>query len=127
MARSINYLERRAQLETEGERLRSDTPKHEVLLRLRPARARRPSNANGMFALALVDTVARTFLLARDRLGSSALLPRSARAGAVRLGAKSAAGLAGGAARARPGRAGQTTWRWAMCRPSAASSRATPN
>jgi asparagine synthase (glutamine-hydrolysing) len=64
-----NYLELRQALEREGERFQgtSDT---EVLLRLL---AREGPHAlqrlNGMFALAMVDTQRRTFLLARDRLG----------------------------------------------------------
>ena len=64
-----NYLELREDLERRGERFRgtSDT---EVLLKLL---AREGTQAlerlNGMFALALVDTERRTYLLARDRLG----------------------------------------------------------
>lgn len=64
-----NYRELRRDLEQDGERFKggSDT---EVLLRLLARRgAEALSQLNGMFALALVDTHARTFLLARDRLG----------------------------------------------------------
>jgi asparagine synthase (glutamine-hydrolysing) len=64
-----NYLELRGDLERDGERFEggSDT---EVLVRLLARRgAKGLSLLNGMFALALVDTEARTFLLARDRLG----------------------------------------------------------
>ncbi len=64
-----NYLELRQELETSGERFQS-TSDSEVLLRLLalqgPAGLKR---LNGMFALALLDTHRRTFLLARDRLG----------------------------------------------------------
>lgn len=64
-----NYLELRAELEARGERFVSggDT---EVLLRLLAREgAAGLSRANGMFALAFVDTERRSFLLARDRLG----------------------------------------------------------
>ena len=64
-----NYVEIRERLEREGETFSggSDT---EVLLRLLARKgAQALRELNGMFALALVDTVNRTFLLARDRLG----------------------------------------------------------
>lgn len=64
-----NYLELRKQLEEQGERFHgtSDT---EVLVRLLAREgAGALSSLNGMFAIAFVDTQARTFLLARDRLG----------------------------------------------------------
>lgn len=68
-----NYVELRKQLEQEGEAFSSFTDT-EVLLKLL---ARDGSQAltqlNGMFSLALVDTVKRTFLLARDRLGKKPL------------------------------------------------------
>ncbi len=64
-----NYVELRRELEQAGERFRggSDT---EVLLALlaRHGIGGLPK-LNGMFALAFIDTVERTFLLARDRLG----------------------------------------------------------
>jgi asparagine synthase (glutamine-hydrolysing) len=71
-----NYLELREALEREGERFHggSDT---EVLLRMLQ---RDGSNAlehlNGMFALAMVDTGRRVFLLARDRFGEKPLYYR---------------------------------------------------
>jgi asparagine synthase (glutamine-hydrolysing) len=71
-----NYRELRRDLERDGEQFRSvsDT---EVLLRLLARRgAEALSLLNGMFALALVDTHARTFLLARDRLGVKPLYYR---------------------------------------------------
>jgi asparagine synthase (glutamine-hydrolysing) len=64
-----NYLELKAELERQGEVFtsRSDT---EVLLRLL---SRQPLDGvcrlNGMFAIAWIDTLQRTFRLARDRLG----------------------------------------------------------
>jgi asparagine synthase (glutamine-hydrolysing) len=64
-----NYLELREDLERDGEIFRggSDT---EVLLRLLSRKgAQALTMFNGMFALALIDTEKRTFLLARDRLG----------------------------------------------------------
>lgn len=64
-----NYLELRQGLEREGERFQggSDT---EVLLRLLARKGVQAlSQLNGMFALALIDTERRTYLLARDRLG----------------------------------------------------------
>jgi asparagine synthase (glutamine-hydrolysing) len=64
-----NYLELREDLERKGEHFRggSDT---EVLLRLLACEGVHAlERLNGMFALALVDTKKRTFLLARDRLG----------------------------------------------------------
>ncbi len=64
-----NYLELRKELEQLGEVFHSGSDT-EVLLRLL---ARHGTDAlgklNGMFALAFVDTMDRTFLLARDRLG----------------------------------------------------------
>jgi asparagine synthase (glutamine-hydrolysing) len=68
-----NYLELREDLEKKGERFRgtSDT---EVLLRLLVCEGPRAlERLNGMFALTLVDTVERKFLLARDRLGKKPL------------------------------------------------------
>src|SRR5215510_3206645 len=64
-----NYLELREDLERKGEHFRggSDT---EVLLRLLACDGVHAlERLNGMFALALVDTKKRAFLLARDRLG----------------------------------------------------------
>ena len=64
-----NYCELRRDLERDGEQFQSSSDT-EVLLRLLARRgAQALSLLNGMFALALVDTEARTFLLARDRLG----------------------------------------------------------
>lgn len=64
-----NYLELRRDLEREGECFESGSDT-EVLLRLLARRGVQAlSLLNGMFALALVDTQARTFLLARDRFG----------------------------------------------------------
>lgn len=68
-----NYVELRQSLEAKGEVFvsQSDT---EVLLRLLIREgADALSKLNGMFALAFVDTVERTFLLARDRLGQKPL------------------------------------------------------
>lgn len=68
-----NYVELKKILEQQGEKFRgtSDT---EVLLRLLaiygPAAL---AQLNGMFALVLVDTQKRTFLLARDRFGKKPL------------------------------------------------------
>ena len=64
-----NYLELREELQRQGESFRgsSDT---EVLLRLLSQKGIEGlSRLNGMFALALIDTQNRTYLLARDRLG----------------------------------------------------------
>jgi asparagine synthase (glutamine-hydrolysing) len=76
-----NYRELRQDLERAGEEFRSGSDT-EVLLRLL---ARRGAEAlpllNGMFALALVDTGTRTFLLARDRLGVKPLYYRKQRNG----------------------------------------------
>lgn len=64
-----NHLELRRELESTGERFHSGSDT-EVLLRLLTRYgADALSLLNGMFALALVDTHSRTFLLARDRLG----------------------------------------------------------
>ena len=64
-----NYVELRRDLERDGEQFQSGSDT-EVLLRLLARRGVEAlSLLNGMFALALVDTHARTFLLARDRLG----------------------------------------------------------
>lgn len=64
-----NYRELRQDLERDGEQFQSSSDT-EVLLRLLARHgAGALSQLNGMFALALVDTKARTFLLARDRLG----------------------------------------------------------
>lgn len=64
-----NYVELRRELEGKGERF-AGTSDTEVLLRLL---VREGVDAlrklNGMFAFAFVDTMARTFLIARDRLG----------------------------------------------------------
>ena len=64
-----NYAELRRDLENRGETFQSNSDT-EVLLRLLARRGPEAlSLLNGMFALALVDTETRTFLLARDRLG----------------------------------------------------------
>jgi len=64
-----NYAELRHDLEQQGERFISGSDT-EVLLRLLMMRRELAlPMLNGMFAFALVDTQARTFLLARDRLG----------------------------------------------------------
>ena len=64
-----NYVELRQDLEREGERFRSGSDT-EILLRLLARRGVKAlSQLNGMFALVLVDTWARTFLMARDRVG----------------------------------------------------------
>lgn len=68
-----NYIELRNRLEQQGERFRgsSDT---EVLLRLLACEGTDGlTRLNGMFALAVVDTKKRTFLLTRDRLGQKPL------------------------------------------------------
>lgn len=68
-----NYIELRESLEQQGEHFRS-TSDSEVLLRLLSLEGPQTlARLNGMFALALVDTVERTFLLARDRLGQKPL------------------------------------------------------
>ncbi|MBL6459085.1 asparagine synthase (glutamine-hydrolyzing) [Belnapia sp. T6] len=64
-----NYVELRHDLERLGERFRSGSDT-EVLLRVLARHGLPGLNLlNGMFALALVDTVERRFLLARDRAG----------------------------------------------------------
>ncbi len=64
-----NFIELRRDLESRGERFRSDSDT-EVLLRLLARHGHAALNMlNGMFAIAFIDTRARTFLLARDRLG----------------------------------------------------------
>lgn len=64
-----NYVELRRDLEREGEQFQSGSDT-EVLLRVLARRGVQGlSLLNGMFALALIDTRARTFLLARDRIG----------------------------------------------------------
>lgn len=64
-----NYLELRSALERDGESFRSGSDT-EVLLRLLAKHgANALSQLNGMFALAFIDTLERTFLIARDRLG----------------------------------------------------------
>jgi asparagine synthase (glutamine-hydrolysing) len=68
-----NFIELRTMLEAKGESFigGSDT---EVLLRLLALRgAGALGLLNGMFAFAFIDTQARTFLLARDRLGKKPL------------------------------------------------------
>jgi asparagine synthase (glutamine-hydrolysing) len=68
-----NYVELKADLERQGEKFRS-TSDTEVLLRLLAIHGPRAlQQLNGMFALALIDTKNRTFLLARDRLGKKPL------------------------------------------------------
>src|SRR5207248_2285040 len=75
----------RKDLERDGERFESSSDT-EVLLRLLARHgARALSLLNGMFALALVDTHARTFLLARDRLGVSLPFGRRRGRGVCRL------------------------------------------
>ena len=64
-----NYLELRRDLEREGERFESGSDTEVLLRLLARLGAQALSLLDGMFALALVDTQARTFLLARDRLG----------------------------------------------------------
>jgi asparagine synthase (glutamine-hydrolysing) len=88
-----NYLELRAALEQEGETFQgsSDT---EVLLRLLALQgAEALPRLNGMFALAFVDTLKRTFILARDRLGKKPLYYHS-RAGHLRFASELKALLA---------------------------------
>ncbi|MBL6081183.1 asparagine synthase (glutamine-hydrolyzing) [Belnapia sp. T18] len=64
-----NYVELRHELERLGERFRSGSDT-EVLLRVLARHGPSGLNLlNGMFALALVDTIDRRFLLARDRAG----------------------------------------------------------
>lgn len=71
-----NYVELRNELERDGERFRSASDT-EVLLRLLARQGKEALlRLNGMFALAFVDTEARTFLLARDRLGVKPLYYR---------------------------------------------------
>ncbi|MCX6044821.1 MAG: asparagine synthase (glutamine-hydrolyzing) [Chloroflexi bacterium] len=68
-----NYVELRTALAREGEQFygSSDT---EVLLRLLARKGPQAlETLNGMFALAFVDSVQRTFLVARDRLGKKPL------------------------------------------------------
>jgi asparagine synthase (glutamine-hydrolysing) len=68
-----NYLELRDELEKHGESFKgtSDT---EVLIKLLVRDGPQAlEKLNGMFSLALVDTVKHTFLLARDRLGKKPL------------------------------------------------------
>ncbi len=64
-----NYLELRRDLEREGERFDSGSDTEVLLRLLARLGVQALSLLNGMFALALVDTQARTFLLARDRIG----------------------------------------------------------
>ena len=64
-----NYVELRAELVAQGEQFRTGTDT-EVVLRLMALEG--PSGLqrlNGMYAFVIVDTVARRFLIARDRLG----------------------------------------------------------
>jgi asparagine synthase (glutamine-hydrolysing) len=68
-----NFKELREKLERQGETFRS-TSDSEVLLRMLAREGLHClERLNGMFALALVDTVERTFLLVRDRLGQKPL------------------------------------------------------
>jgi len=64
-----NYIELRRELEREGERFRSGSDTEVLLCLLARQGVSGLSRLNGMFALLLVDTEARTFVLARDRLG----------------------------------------------------------
>lgn len=68
-----NYLELRKDMEQKGEIFQSSSDT-EVLLRLLASEGPQAlEKLNGMFALALLDIQARTFLLARDRLGQKPL------------------------------------------------------
>jgi asparagine synthase (glutamine-hydrolysing) len=64
-----NYLELRQDLERAGERFRSGSDTEVLLRLLMRSGADALPLLNGMFALAFVDTKARSFVLARDRLG----------------------------------------------------------
>lgn len=64
-----NYLELRQDLERAGERFRSGSDTEVLLRLLMRSGADALPLLNGMFALAFVDTEARRFVLARDRLG----------------------------------------------------------
>ena len=95
-----NYAELRRDLENRGETFQSNSDT-EVLLRLLARRGPEAlSLLNGMFALALVDTETRTFLLARDRLGVKPLY-YNARNGELRFASELKALLACHAAAAR--------------------------
>ncbi len=64
-----NYIELRQALEREGEQFKSGSDT-EVLMHLLAREGTQALNRlNGMFGLAFVDTHARTFIIARDRLG----------------------------------------------------------
>jgi asparagine synthase (glutamine-hydrolysing) len=64
-----NFRELRAQLQAEGSRFTSETDTEVVLQALATWGAAAVSRFNGMFALALWDSVEQTLLLARDRYG----------------------------------------------------------
>jgi asparagine synthase (glutamine-hydrolysing) len=64
-----NFRELRAQLQAEGGRFTSETDTEVVLQALAAWGPAAVSRFNGMFALALWDTVEQTLLLARDRYG----------------------------------------------------------
>jgi len=64
-----NYIELRQTLEQQGETFVSTSDSEVLLCLLMLEGSAALSKLNGMFALAFVDTVENTFLLARDRLG----------------------------------------------------------
>lgn len=68
-----NYLELRDALSAEGISFRGNSDSEVLLHLLARDGAAVLSKLNGMFAFAFIDTVARQFLLARDRLGQKPL------------------------------------------------------
>ena len=68
-----NYLELRAELRRAGEVFRTETDTEVVLSALRAWGPGALSRFTGMFALALIDTAARTVLFARDMFGMKPL------------------------------------------------------
>jgi asparagine synthase (glutamine-hydrolysing) len=78
-----NFRELRGDLEARGVRFRSDTDTEVVLEGLALHGPAFFERLNGMFALALWDTVERTLLLARDRLGIKPLYHHTDGAGVL--------------------------------------------
>ncbi len=88
-----NYLELRAVLVADGEQFRGDSDTEVLLHLLAREGAGALPQLNGMFAFAFIDTVARRFLLARDRLGQKPLYYHR-RAGQLRFASELKALLA---------------------------------
>lgn len=68
-----NYLELRAALVAEGVTFRGESDSEVLLQLLMRSGTGALTQLNGMFAFAFIDTVARQFILARDRLGQKPL------------------------------------------------------